>query len=283
MEDRSKLRVEGLDWVVPLPLQFLFSNYAIFRGDSFMFRNRMIGMLVFVLCTLLFVACGSEDNPVDEATAGAAPEPTDTPIAESESATQSEAALALSGPRTFIVVPEESSASYVVEEEFFAGALSKLGINAGLQPITGSTIEVEGELQINLDEGAPLRAANFTVNLPSLTTNQDRRDKWIRENGPSLNSFPIAEFVANEVVGAPSDYTDGAEVSFQLIGDLTIRNITRPTTFDVVATLTGDTINGSATSEELLLTDFDIEPPNFANTLSVANEFRVEVSLTARE
>ncbi|MBV7333277.1 YceI family protein [Chloroflexi bacterium TSY] len=248
-----------------------------------MFRTPMIWMIVVVLSTLLFVACGSEDGPAEEPAAASEPEPTNTSVSESETEAQSEAAPALGGLRTFTVVPEESSASYIVEEEFFAGALSKLGINAGLQTITGSTTEIEGELQINLDEDAPLSAANFTVNLPSLTTDQDRRDKWIRENGPSLNSFPIAEFVANEAVGAPSNYTDGAEVSFQLLGDLTIRDVTRPTTFDIVATLTGDTIMGSAISEELLLTDFDIEPPNFANTLSVANEFHVEVSLTARE
>ncbi len=103
----------------------------------------------------------------------------------------------------------------------------------------------------------------------------------MRSNGPKLNDFPTAEFVATGVEGAPASYVEGQEVQFSLPGNLTLRNITQPVTFDVTATLQGDTITGTAMARALL-SDFGIEPPNFANTLVVGDEFTIEVQFTAR-
>jgi len=61
-----------------------------------------------------------------------------------------------------------------------------------------------------------------------------------------------------------------------------VRDITQPVTFDVTAMLQGDTITGTAVARALL-SDFEIDPPNFANTLVVGDEFAIEVEITARE
>ena len=70
-------------------------------------------------------------------------------------------------------------------------------------------------------------------------------------------------------------------MSFQLVGDLTIREITQPAIFDVTASLSGDTLNGVATTR-LKMSDFGIDPPNFANTLTVADEFGIEMQIVAK-
>jgi polyisoprenoid-binding protein YceI len=205
-------------------------------------------------------------------------EPTATPAAETGAG-----AAEVSGLRTYVIVSETSKASYAVDEEFLGGALAKLGIEAGLVDVIGSTQEVEGELQLYLDDlSSPLGTNRFEVNLTSLTTDQARRDNWIRENGPQFNKFPIAEFTATAIEGAPETYVEGDEVQFKLVGDLTIREITQPVTLDVTAKLEGDTITGAATAQ-LLMTDFGIDPPDFANTLKVENEFDINVEFTAKE
>jgi hypothetical protein len=53
-------------------------------------------------------------------------------------------------------------------------------------------------------------------------------------------------------------------------------------TFDVKAKLAGDTLSGTAATQ-LKMSDFGIEPPNFANTLTVADDFGIEVQFVARE
>jgi polyisoprenoid-binding protein YceI len=243
---------------------------------------------VLFLTLFLVAACGGASTPtatpipVEEPavapTAVEEPTATSTPVSEASGGDQD-----ASGQRTYVIVPEESKASYEVDEEFFADALSKYGIQAGLSDTIGSTQEIEGELQLNLDDlSAPLGTNRFTVNLATLTSDQSLRDRWIRQNGPRFNQFPNAEFTATAIEDAPETYSEGDEVQFKLVGDLTIREITQPVTFDVTANLEGDIITGIATAQ-LLMTDFGIDPPNFANTLSVGNEFAVQVEFTARE
>jgi polyisoprenoid-binding protein YceI len=190
---------------------------------------------------------------------------------------------ALSGLHTYTIVPSASNAAYLVDEEFFSGALAKLGIEAGLVDVIGSTQNFAGQFNINFDDLSALEGTNqFTVELNTLTTDQSRRDNWIRNNGPQFNTYPLAEFTATGLEGPPESYTEGEEVQFKLLGNLTIREITQPVTFDVMAKVEGDTVTGVATAA-LKMTDFGIDPPNFANTLSVANEFQIRVEFTAQE
>ena len=203
--------------------------------------------------------------------------------AEMSEETNDAAEGSLSGLHTYTIVPSASNAAYLVDEEFFSGALAKLGIEAGLVDVIGRTQEFEGQFNINFDDLSALEGNNqFSVKLNTLTTDQSRRDNWIRNNGPQFDTYPLAEFTATGLEGPPESYIEGDEVQFKLLGDLTIREVTQPVTFDVTAKVEGDTVTGVATAD-LQMTDFGIDPPSFANTLSVANEFQVRVDFTAQE
>ena len=235
-------------------------------------QTTLTKIILPLVLVLVLAACGGQATP--------APAPTaEAPAAEAPSQGSGEA---VAGQRTFVIVPAESKASYLVDEEFFAGALDKLGIAAGLADVIGSTQEIEGQLTLNLDNlGDALGENTFTVKMNTLATDQNRRDDWIRENGPRFNDFPLATVTATAIEGAPAAYNDGDEVSFKLVGDLTVRDVTQPATFDVTARLAGDTLTGVATTRTLM-SSFGIEPPNFANTLTVADEFGIEVQFTAK-
>jgi polyisoprenoid-binding protein YceI len=184
--------------------------------------------------------------------------------------------------RTFVVVPEESQASYIVDEEFLSEALSKLGIEAGKTVVVGTTPGVSGEIQLNLEGAEPVESAQFSVDMTGLQTDQDRRDNWLKDNAIETSRFPAATFTATSVTGLPESINEGEEISFELTGDLMVRDVTKSVTFAVTAVLQGDTLEGPAVLP-LKISDFGIAPPDFANTLTVADEFRIEVVLTARE
>jgi polyisoprenoid-binding protein YceI len=281
-EQDSDHRIERRKILIDLPQSMRF---GLARERSQPMSFRIVRWLTIFLMGVLMVGCAM---PLAPAVTPQAPQPAESPEAtvEAEEPADAEAATPgrpVSGLRTFVVVPEASRASYLVDEEFFGGALAKLGIPAGLAKVVGSTQAIEGRLQLNLDDlSAPLGENIFTVRINTLTTDREDRDQWIRENGPRLDSFPIATFVAKAIEGAPATYNEGEEVSFKLSGDLTIRNITRPVTFDVRASLNGDTLTGVATTR-LLMSDFGIEQLSFANTLTVADEFGLEIHITAKE
>lgn len=235
-----------------------------------------------LLAALVLAACGGSQEAPAAAPAAATVAVTEAaPASTAESPTDA-AAGPVSGQRTFVIVPEQSKASYIVDESFFGGALAKYGIAAGNSKTTGGTQQITGQLQLNLDNlGAALGDNHFAVKLNTLVSDQDRRDQWIRDNGPSFNQFPDATFVAKSIEGAPAAYDNGQEVGFKLSGDLTVRDVTKPVTFDVNAKLAGDTLSGTATTR-IKLTDYGIEPPNFANTLTVEDEFTIQVDFVAK-
>jgi polyisoprenoid-binding protein YceI len=200
----------------------------------------------------------------------------DLPIIAAGDESESTAA---SGLNTYVIIPAESRASYLVDEEFLEDALSKLGIEAGRQDVVGSTQSVEGQLQFD-PETFTLGENVFSVDMTSLESDQERRDNWIRENGPNFSQFPAATFTATNLSGLPDSYEEGTEVQFQVEGELTVRGVTLPVTFDAQAKLDEDVISGVLVTRRLM-SDFGIDPPSFARTLTVADEFGIQVEFTA--
>ena len=229
------------------------------------------GMVLLPLL-LTLAGCGGRD------TANAPP----TGAAKTSVQATADAGKPLTGRQTFVIVPEQSKASYLASEEFFAGALKKLGIAAGRNKVVGTTQAIEGQFQFNPDKPTDASGKNtFAVRMNTFTTDQPMRDKWIRENGPRFNDFPLATFTTTAIESGPSAYRAGEEFTFKLAGDVTIREVTKPVTFNVKVRLAGDTLAGAATTR-LLMSDFGIEQLSFANTLTVADAFGIDVQFTAR-
>ncbi len=185
------------------------------------------------------------------------------------------------GIHTFVIVPAETKASYLADEELFALAFTKFGLPAGWAKVVGTTQAVEGRFQLDAEKpGAWLGDNQFTVRMNTFVTGREMRDNWIRESGPRFNDYPVARFKAT-AIASTSPYRPGEEFTFNLPGTLTIRETDRPATFAVRARLAGDTLSGVATTR-LLMSTFGIETITFANTLTVSDEIGLEVAFTAR-
>ena len=240
----------------------------------------LLSSLSMVLLLTLLAGCGGA--PASDAPAT---DPTATPAPTENSATEStgDPSELPTGQRTYVIIPEESTASYHVSEEFFGLALGKYGIPEGLVETVGTTSEIQGQFELNWDNlSAPLGENTFTVDLSTLKSNQSLRDGWIRENGPMFGTYPDATFVGESLTDAPSSYTPGDEVTFKMAGQMTIHEVTQPVTFEITAKLANGTVTGLAVAD-MTMTDFGITPPDFANTLTVADDFQVKVEFTARE
>jgi polyisoprenoid-binding protein YceI len=231
----------------------------------------MVGCVRLLLLGLVLTACGGSEGTRRGTPQASVPDTSD----------RATAARRL-GVRTFVIVPGESKASYIADEELFALAFTKFGLPAGWAKVVGSTQAIEGRFQIDMERlAASLGNNEFAVRMNTFTTGRDMRDNWIRENGPRFNDYPVATFRATAIEGAAGSGRPGGELSFNLRGTLTIREIARPATFAVRARLTGDTLDGDATTR-LRMSSFGIETITFHDTLTVADEIGLDVKFRAR-
>jgi polyisoprenoid-binding protein YceI len=206
-------------------------------------------------------------------------EPTAVPAADAAVPTAASSepaapAASAAGARTFQIVPEQTEASYEVQEQFLSRALPNKAI--------GKTNAVTGEFQFSTDGQPNGEVTKITVDLRTLTSDSSRRDGRIRTQWLESETYPFAEFTSTEVQGLPASYTEGQEVSFKLVGDMTIREVTRPVTFEVVGKLQGDTVTGTATTQ-ILMKDFGFDPPSIAGMLTVEDGVTIKVDFTAKE
>ena len=108
---------------------------------------------------------------------------------------------------------------------------------------------------------------------PSVTT---------RHTGLESNKFPQATFKPTKIEGLPdTPYTDGQELTFKVTGDLTVRNVTKPVTFDAKGKIEGDTFRGTARTQ-FNMTDFGFDPPDILGVVSVEDGVTLTVRFTAQ-
>lgn len=238
--------------------------------------NRKILILPLILVFALLASCSSsESSSTPEATtAEQSVAPTDS---ENDSASENDSL------RTFVIIPEESKASYTVEEEFLAGALGPLGIEAGFNTAFGWTRNIEGQLSLDFSQVPPLVGESaFVVNIRTLSSDQDRRDEYIQRNFLQSNLFPLAEFVIMALENFPADAQEGEVIAFTLVGEMTIREITQPFSFEVEAILEGGVLSGTAISL-LTMTDFGFDPPSIGGILTASDPALITLEFTMQE
>lgn len=204
------------------------------------------------------------------ASESAAAEAGSSPAAEASAESGADAGAV----RRFAIVPEETTASYDVQEQFLNQDLPVRAV--------GSTNAVEGQFEFNAQGQPTGQVTNFRVDLRTLASDSGRRDNAIRGRWLESDTYPYADFVSTGVQDVPAAYTEGEEVSFKLIGDLTVREVTKEVTWDVTGKLEGDTVTGSATTL-INMVDFGFDPPSIAGMLTVEDGVTIKLDFTARE
>jgi len=174
---------------------------------------------------------------------------------------------------TFKIIAGKSQASYTVNETF-------LNENNRLNTAVGITSQITGEIYANKANPPTSTLGTITVDLSQLTSDSSRRDGYIRQNFLESSKYPLATFVPDKIDSLPATYLDGQNYSFKVSGKLTVHNVTKPVTFDVSASLKGDTLSGMATTT-LLMSDFGVGPISLLGMLKTEDKVEVKLTFTA--
>jgi polyisoprenoid-binding protein YceI len=182
-----------------------------------------------------------------ETTQAATTETTEAEVPDTSEATSDEPAIATSFELT-----DASSATFRIDEE----------LRGSPTTVVGTSGIVVGRIEIDPDDLSTSQIGEILINARDFETDSGLRNRAIR--GPILDTevFEFISFVPSTIEGLEGAATVGQELSFTVSGDLTIRDITQPVTFEVSAVLTSEnTIEGTANvAEEVPLTlDFVAE------------------------
>ncbi len=259
-----------------------------------------------LLAAILLAACGGSDAPTaepeeapaaadtataepqpdptatsaPEPTAAPEPEPTDTPQPEAEPAAtaqpqqeaESESADMPAVSQTFTIVAEESEARFSIDELLLG------------QPKTviGTTNALSGELTVDAANPAASVIGPIQIDAGTLITDDNRRNGAIRRFILQTNQYQFITFNATELIGLPETVDIGDEIDFEIMGDLTVREVTNPVLFIVSLQVVSDSeIRGSAATI-VVRDDFNLTIPQVPSVANVGEEFIVEFDFVAR-
>ena len=176
-----------------------------------------------------------------------------------------------SGTIRFVLVPEKSEARFRVREQLVNVSLPNDAI--------GKTREFTGTLVIKPDGTIVSPESKFVVNMGTLATDRSQRDNFIKRSVLQTDQYPTTVFVPTQVTGLPTPLPQSGQVSFKLTGDLTIRNVTKPVTWDVTAQVQGNQVTGQATTT-FKFADFNLTQPRVPVVLSIEDNIKLELDVT---
>lgn len=144
----------------------------------------------------------------------------------------------------------------------------------------GETTRVSGTIVFEDDGNVVSEQSKITVWLPGLRSDEDRRDRWARNELFNVSEYPNAEFTVSSISGLSWPLPDSGTQSFQLAGDLTVRDVSKPVSWDVTAEFSGGAVSGQAKTV-VTFDQFELSKPTFAFIISVEDEIRLELDIVA--
>ena len=271
-------------------------------------------IVLVLLAALLLAACGGSDEPASEAEEAPAaadtatpvpqpdptdtpvpvptdtpmPDPTDTPVPEPEPTDtpepeaeppptaapqeETESAEAPGMGQTFVIVPEESEARFIIDELLFGQPKTVIGI----------TNAISGELKVDAANPGASAIGPIQVDAGTFVTDNDRRNGAIRRFILQSNQFQYITFSSTEFSGMPESVAVGDDIEFEVMGDLTVRNVTYSLLFIVTLQVVSESELRGTAATIVVRDDFDLTIPQVPNVANVGEEFIVEFDFVAR-
>ena len=142
----------------------------------------------------------------------------------------------------------------------------------------GRTSSITGTTEIR---GTTLTAAAFTVDMRSVTSDQERRDRQFHGRIMDTATHPTATFTTAGPVELDPRPGSAAERTVEVPGELTIRGVTRPVTAALTARYAGSAIEVSG-AIPIRFADWNIPNPSFGNAVATEDHGLLELLVHLR-
>ena len=206
-----------------------------------------------------------------------APQPTATRAAASDGAKQDskvqedQGQAGMAGAVLFEISPERSQARFIINEI----------LNGAPKTVVGATNQVSGQIEVNAQSPANTRVGVIEVNARTLTTDNEFRNRAIKNRILMTNDHEFITFTPTALASMPANVALNEPFKFQITGDLTIKGVTQTVTFEAEVTPVSETEMKGVASTVVKYADFGISIPNVPAVTGVDEEVRLEIEFTA--
>lgn len=175
----------------------------------------------------------------------------------------------------FVVAPTGNEARYRVTEQLAGFELPNDAV--------GVTGKVSGGISVD-DKGAIVAGdSRIVVDVTALKSDKDRRDGYVQRRLLETEKFPTVELTPTAIRGLPlplpGQQGRAGPQQLEMTGNLTVRGVTRPTTWRVTASYDNGKVTGTAATA-FTFADFQMEKPRVPVVLSVVDTIRLEYDFT---
>ena len=184
------------------------------------------------------------------------------------------------GSVVYAIVPGESQVRFELEEDL-RSAVTGWALGARIT-VVGTTDQVAGELALDRADLSATQIGPIRINARDLKTNEFFRTRAIQNQILDTAEFEFITFMPTSIAGMPDSASVGESVTFTIDGDLTIRDITLPQTFDVMATVVTDTQIAGTASTVIDRGNYGLSIPNVPNVTYVEEEVELYIDFVAR-
>jgi polyisoprenoid-binding protein YceI len=140
---------------------------------------------------------------------------------------------------------------------------------------------VAGQLAVDVQDLSETQVGVIQVNARTLTTDNDRRNGAIRNFILNTDQYEFITFTPTSITGLSGAAQPGQSFTFQMMGDLTLRDVTRSVTLNVTAQgVSATQITGTATAT-VNRGDFNLTIPSVRNVANVGEEVTLQIDFVA--
>jgi polyisoprenoid-binding protein YceI len=175
-------------------------------------------------------------------------------------------AAAPSSLATYKISQEESQVRFNIFEQ----------LRGQPKDVIGTSNQIAGEVAVDVNDLSSAQIGEILINARTLATDDDRRNQAIRNRILFTDQYEFIRFQPTQISGLNGSAAPGQSFTFQVTGDLTIKDVTKPVTFDVTMTLESpDRLTGSAKAS-IARADFNLNVPSVPFVANVGETMTLE-------
>lgn len=174
-------------------------------------------------------------------------------------------------PITWTIDSNRSTARFELDEDLQGQRIT----------VVGTADQVAGQLRFDTNDLSTVEIGIIQINARTFVTDDNRRNNAIQNRILQTGEYEFVTFEPTNIVGLPANVALRDDIQFQIEGNLTIRDVTNPVTFDaMVKWVDTNTIDGTAATV-IEYSAWGINVPNVPAIANVEEELELYIDFRA--